>query len=359
MKKVRENVPLAPLTTFGVGGVARFFMEVTSFDDVITALGFAKRRDIKIAILGGGSNMLVPDDGVDGLVLLMKIKELVFREEDGHVLVSTGAGTVWDDFVREAVLRGFAGVECLSGVPGTVGGAVVTNIGAYGVQASDVLVKVEAIDREDNTYTKHTFDNASCEFSYHDSIFARSPERYIITEATFALRSGSTAKPDYEDYRFNLASHFQNNDLTLNDIREAILDIREEKGTLIMDGRLSYKTSGSFFHMPYVSEEEYAYILKVASEIDSEKEKRLRPWAWEQSDGSFKIAPGFLLEYTEFQKGYKRGAVGISPKHTLSIINIDDATARDVLQLAHDMQKAVEKIFRVNIEREVDTFFAK
>ncbi len=128
-----------------------------------------------------------------------------------------------------------------------------------------------------------------------------------------------------------------------------MLSIREQKGVL----EHCYQSAGSFFHMPRVSGEQYLHLMNTAISLDAEKEERLRPWAWLQTDGTYKVAPGFLLEYTPFQKGYVRGAVGISPKHTLSIINLDNATAREVAGLAHDMRDAVQKVFALALEREV------
>ena len=180
--------------------------------------------------------------------------------------------------------------------------------------------------------------------------------RYIIVRAAFALSTDPTASPSYRDNRFYMAALAAELGRTPSqkEIRESVLNMREEKGSLIMKGRLSYKSAGSFFHMPFVSSEKYIKVVERARELDAEKEEKLRPWAWKQSDGFYKIAPGFLLEYTEFQKGYTRGTVGISPRHTLSIINVEDARAKDIAQLARDMSDAIEKIFGIKLEREVE-----
>jgi UDP-N-acetylmuramate dehydrogenase len=137
-------------------------------------------------------------------------------------------------------------------------------------------------------------------------------------------------------------------------VRDAVLTMREEKGSLIMPGRFSLKSAGSFFHMPFVPPQQYEKVVARARALDAGKEEQLRPWAWQQSDGSYKVAPGFLLEYTEFRMGYVRGEVGISPRHTLSIINVSGGSAADIAVLARDMQDAVEKIFGIRLEREVE-----
>ncbi len=351
----QEHVPLAPFTTIGVGGAARFFVEARSIEDVTEALDFAREHAVPMHVLGGGSNVVFADSGFDGLVLLMRLPDITFEREGDSVSVTAGAGVVLDELVSWAIAHGFAGLECLSGIPGTVGGAVVANSGAYGAQCSDTFVSAEVIDTAGAAPVVRVFKKEECDFSYHDSVFAREPGRYVVLHATFLLRAGEASRPDYKDYRFNLAEQVPaGQELTLDAIRAAILDTREQKGALIMPGRRSYKSAGSFFHMPYVSPEEYERVAAAARALDAEKEERLRPWAWEQPDGSYKLAPGFLLEYTEFQKGYARGAVGISPMHTLSIINVAGARALEIAQLARDMQDAVENIFGVRLEREVE-----
>ena len=351
-----SNVSLAPLTTFGVGGEARFFIEAQSVEEVYEALNFARTNSLSICVLGGGSNIVVADTGYDGLVLAVRIHGITFENQDGHTFVTAGAGVVWDELVIYSIEHGFAGLECLSGVPGTVGGAVVANLGCYGAQCSDTFVSADVLDLKDANSAVRVLKNENCHFSYHESVFNHEPGRYLVLRATFALVSNGAPRLAYRDNRFNLATLATKNsrEPTLLDIRNAVLDVREQKGALIMNGRTSYKCAGSFFHMPYVSPTRYAEIVQCAKKCDPEKEERLRPWAWEQADGSYKLAPGFLLEYTKFQKGYVRGAVGISPRHTLTIINIGGARAQDIALLARDMQDAVKNIFGVRLEREVE-----
>ena len=352
----QEHVLLAPFTTIGVGGEARFFVEARSIEDVIEAFDFARTHAVPVHVLGGGSNVVFADAGFDGLVLLMRLPDNTSGQDGDSVSVTAGAGVALDELVSWAIAHGFAGLECLSGIPGTVGGAVVANSGAYGAQCSDTFVSAEVLDTAGTTPVARVFKKEECDFSYHDSVFARARGRYVVLRATFLLRAGEASRPDYKDYRFNLSERVpaDGGELKLDAIRTAILDTREQKGALIRPGRRSYKSAGSFFRMPYVSAEEHEKIAAAARTLDAEKEERLRPWAWEQPDGSYKLAPGFLLEYTEFQKGYARGAVGISPMHTLSIINVAGARALEIAQLARDMQDAVENIFGVRLEREVE-----
>lgn len=349
---VQEHIPLASLTTLDVGGEARFFVAAQSVGEAVEALAFARERALPVFVLGGGSNIVIADSGFDGLVLVPRMSNVTFEEQGDSVLVTVGAGVVWDELVAQSAARGYVGIECLSGIPGTVGGAVVANLGAYGAQASDTFVSAEVIDRTDEGNTLRVFRKEECDFSYHDSMFSHTPGRYLVIQATFMLSTSGTSRLSYRDNRFDLESLAisSGHEPTLGDVRAAILMMRGEKGVL----GTSYKSAGSFFHMPFVSPEQYSEVIRRARELDAEKEERLRPWAWKQKDGSYKLAPGFLLEYTEFQKGYVRGHVGISPRHTLSIINVGNARAEDIAVLARDMQNAVEKIFHVRLEREVE-----
>lgn len=353
---LQEHVLLAPLTTLGVGGAARFFVAAQSSDEVREALAFARTHTLPVFVLGGGSNIVIADSGFDGLVLAPRISGITTAPYDTSVRVTAGAGVAWDDFVVYCIEQGLKGLECLSGVPGTVGGAVVANLGAYGAQCSDTFMCAEVIDRQDESNTVQVIRKEECDFSYHDSMFSHAAGRYIVMRATFALSYDPATSPAYRDNRFDMTTLAASlgHAPTQKEVRDAVLAIREAKGSLIMPGRLSYKSAGSFFHMPFVSLQEYEQIEARARALDAEKEERLRPWAWEQPDGSYKLAPGFLCEYTEFQKGYVRGKVGISPQHTLSLINVADARAHDVVALARDMQDAVKKIFGIRLEREVE-----
>lgn len=351
---ILEDVPLASLTTFRVGGTARFFAEAVSIEDVCEARRFASQKKLPIFVLGAGSNILIADSGFDGLVLAMRISGITYTQEGGDAIVTAGAGVLWDDLVVWSIARSLAGLECLSGIPGTVGGAVVANLGAYGAQCSDSFIQADGIDV--HTGESVTFKKSECDFAYHDSVFSHTNGRYIIVCAAFTLSSDRDATLSYRDNRFDLTKleNGLGRRATLQEVRDSVLTMREEKGSLIMKDRLSFKCAGSFFHMPFVSEKKHAEVEKIARSINPKKEEQLRPWAWKQADGSYKIAPGFLLEYTEFRKGYMRGDVGISPRHTLSIINAGDACAHDIAMLAHDMQEKVLNVFGISLEQEVE-----
>lgn len=353
---IKEHVPLTPLTTLSIGGPARYFAEARSLEEVNEALAFAHERSLPLFVLGGGSNIVVSDAGFPGLVLHMQVSGISREEKGDRVVVTAGAGVLWDDLVVYAIEHRLFGLECLSGVPGTVGGAVVANLGAYGAQVSDTFVQADVLDTENPDGGLKAVMNEECAFSYHDSFFGHADGRYVIVRATFALSNDASVIPSYKDNRFDMSKLARRlgRAPTQTEVRDAVLVMREEKGSLIMPGRFSLKSAGSFFHMPFVSPEQYAQVTARAQESDALKEERLRPWAWKQPDGSYKVAPGFLLEYTEFQKGYVRGKVGVSPRHTLSLINVDGGCAKDIAELAHAMQDAVENRFGIRLEREVE-----
>lgn len=348
---IEEHVALAPRTTFKIGGPARYFITAHSLDEVREALAFAQAEELPLFVLGGGSNILIADDGFPGVVLALALTSTTYTPAGNRVLLTAGAGVPWDALVAETVAQGLAGFECLSGIPGTVGGAVVANLGAYGAECSDAFVEATIIDTEDPSYAPRVMTREACAFSYHHSYFADHPGRYVVLEARFLLTPTTTAHPSYADNRFNLAALVAEKGRapTLAEVREAVIAVRAQKGVL----ESSYRSAGSFFHMPFVSVERYREVVRIAQSLDAAKEERLRPYAWEQSDGTYKIAPGFLLEYTPFQKGYATGAVGISPKHTLSVITSEGATAHDVAELAQAMQNAVAQIFSITLTREV------
>lgn len=354
--EIKEHVPLAPRTTLSVGGPARYLSEPQSLEEVKEALAFARSRALPLFVLGGGSNIVMSDAGFPGLVLHMHVSGISFEEKENRVLVTAGAGVLWDEFVVATIEHGLFGLECLSGVPGTVGGAVVANLGAYGAQVSDTFVQADVLDTENPDGGLKAITNEECNFSYHDSFFGHAGGRYVVVNATFALSKDASAILSYKDNRFDMSKLASSlgRAPTQQEVRDAVLSMREEKGSLIIPGRFSLKSAGSFFHMPFVSSEVYAQVIAKAQEIDAAKEERLRPWAWQQLDGSYKVAPGFLLEYTEFQKGYVRGNVGVSPRHTLSLINAGGGSAKDIADLARAMQDAVEKLFDIRLEREVE-----
>ncbi|MDE1875177.1 MAG: FAD-binding protein, partial [Patescibacteria group bacterium] len=250
--KVLENIPLAGLTTFRVGGSARYFSTVKSEDDIITALAFARERNAPIFILGGGSNIVVPDGGFPGLVIKMELSGMSFQDKgEGKFRAVVAAGEGWDAFVAETVRRGLWGLENLSHIPGTVGAAPVQNIGAYGVEVGGAIISVRALDRE--TGAAREFSNEECRFGYRDSFFKTAfGKRWIITSVTFDLNPAPQPNVSYKD----LAEHFAGRAPSQAEIRDAVIAIRKNKFPDLSETG----TAGSFWKNPIIPQSRFAEL---------------------------------------------------------------------------------------------------
>lgn len=345
---VLENIPLAPLTTFKIGGPARYFVEASSVGAVQEAVSFARSRDLPLFVLGGGSNLLVADTGWPGLVLkvaLQGIDQLSGLNEDGKVLFDVGAGESWDRFVSHAVIAHCAGVECLSGIPGSVGGTPVQNVGAYGQEVSETISSVQVLDLRDETSQVRELCPEACQFSYRASIFNTTERgRFIVLRVTYALAPGGSPRISYAD----LARHFEGRETRpdLAETREAVRHIRARKGMLIVPGDADCQSAGSFFKNPILSEEQHADLkLRAAA-------RGLTVPSYPALETRRKISAAWLIEYSGFARGFGFGRVGISSRHALAIVNRGAATAADVLALKDQIQHRVEEIWGVHLEAE-------
>src|SRR5258708_28529404 len=251
---IQENVPLAPLTTLQVGGRARYFAELKREDEVREAAQFAKTRDLPLFVLGGGSNLVVGDSGWAGLVVRIAIGGITSPNTNdargNAVLFSVGAGVNWDDFVAQAVVQNCAGVECLSGIPGSVGGTPVQNVGAYGQEVSETIESVRAFDLIEHRTVVLSCDD--CGFRYRTSIFNSAARgRYVILRVTFRLTPGGAPSLKYVD----LQTHFSGAEgpPSLLQAREVVRQIRQSKGMLIVPGDPDALSAGSFFKNPVLS----------------------------------------------------------------------------------------------------------
>src|SRR5271165_1420567 len=309
---VREQVPLSPLTTLGVGGPARYFAEAHTDAEVREAVQYAQARELPLFVLGGGSNLLVSDRGFDGVVLKIALRgiEQTAAGEDA-VVFRIAAGEPWDDFVARAVDENCAGIECLSGIPGSVGGTPVQNVGAYGQDVSETITEVEALDRQ--SLQLRTFTNAECGFGYRTSLFNTSErDRYIILNVSFSLRRNGKATLRYADLQKAFADVI--GEPTLVAIREAVREIRLRKAMLIVPGDDDARSAGSFFKNPVVPQREFevlaAKLLTSGFVVPN----------YPAAEGFRKIPAAWLVERAGFAKGYGRGAAGISRRHTLAIV---------------------------------------
>jgi len=335
---LRENVPLGPLTTLQVGGSARYLVEAASPDDVREAVSFSSERKLPLFILGGGSNLVVSDSGWPGLVLRVTIPSF---KEPAPGLYEVGAGYDWDGLVAHAVEHNCAGIECLSGIPGTVGGTPIQNVGAYGQEVSTTIVSVHAFDRETGAF--RDLSNAECGFGYRASNFNRDPTgRFIVLRVTYQLNPGGNPCLDYADLKKQFEARHPALSPTLGEVRDAVREIRRRKGMLVdpadISGNPDSRSAGSFFKNPIVALDHYE---RLTTEYDMPK--------WWAGLNRMKLSAAWLVENAGFHKGYTRGTVGISSKHALAIVNRGGATARDVLSLRDEIVKRVQDRFGVTL----------
>jgi UDP-N-acetylmuramate dehydrogenase len=344
---VQEFVPLAPYTTFRIGGPARFFCEVEGEADVAEAVSFAKERNLPLFVLGGGSNLLVSDAGFDGVVLRLGVPFAKCERRDGEsVLLEVGAGENWDDVVRYAVDCGYAGIECLAGIPGDVGGTPVQNVGAYGQEVAETIVQVRAYDLETRTFVD--LDHEACRFSYRRSLFnAEARGRYIVTAVTYKLRPGGEPALRYADVRRHFAAQFERGEKpSLRQVYEAVRSIREQKGMLAGQGGPDGRSAGSFFKNPVIPS---ATLSQIALKSGRRSEEVPQSPA---GDGRVKLAAAWLVEQSGFHKGFAMGRAAISSRHTLALVNLGDATAAELIALRDAVMTAVKDKFAIQLEQE-------
>ena len=356
---IQEKVPLAPLTTLQVGGAARFFAELRREDEVREGVQFAKRRELPLFVLGGGSNLVVADSGWPGLVLKIAIGGIASpttNDTTGNaVLFSVGAGVNWDDFVAQAVAQNCAGVECLSGIPGSVGGTPVQNVGAYGQEVADTIESVRALDLKEDRIV--VLPKPACGFRYRASIFNSTERgRYIILRVNYRLQRGGAPSLKYADLQRHFAGRVQESSSerpaekatppSLAETRAAVREIRRSKGMLIVPGDEDCRSAGSFFKNPVLSE---AQIQELAARAAS---KGLEIPSYPALDAQKKASAAWLVEHAGFSKGYAAGAAGISNKHALALINRGKARASDIVELKDEIQRGVQETWGVLLEPE-------
>ncbi len=332
-------MPLAEFTTLEIGGAARFFAQVREENEVVEAIEFAKQNNLEIFILGGGSNVLIADKGFDGLTLRIALKGISFAEQnDKTVFVTARAGEDWDEFVKSCVEKNLQGIECLSGIPGFVGGTPVQNVGAYGQEVSGTIAAVRVLERA--TGKIYEMPAEQCGFAYRASIFNTTEKnRFVVLAVTFALQLNGEAKIVYKDLR----EYFGGKKPNLTETREAVLEIRRRKSMVIDRNDPNSKSAGSFFKNPIVTSKQFDEICeKFGDSIPS----------FAADENTVKIPAAWLIEHSGFYKGYRHETVGISTRHTLAIVNLGNATASDVCVLKDEIQKAVQKRFGLSLKPE-------
>jgi UDP-N-acetylmuramate dehydrogenase len=343
--KTQENIPLAPLTTFQVGGPARYFVDAHSEHEVSEAVVYASARKLPLFILGGGSNLLVSDNGWPGLVLKVSVAGVEFEGDRQKMVFHAGAGENWDDLVALAVSKNCGGIECLSGIPGTVGGTPVQNVGAYGQEVSETITRVRALEIATGKAVDLT--NADCGFSYRSSIFNTTLRgQYIVLEVSYLLHRDGGPRIEYADLKKFFAASSENP--TLQQVRDAVRSIRRSKAMLLVSGDEDCRSAGSFFKNPIVSAAEADRVQTLAEKLTPGKTLP----RYSVADGQVKLAAAWLVEQSGFSKGYSLGPVGISRKHTLAIVNRGGATAKDILSLKDEIEKKVFDVWGLTLQPE-------
>jgi UDP-N-acetylmuramate dehydrogenase len=339
---IEENKPLAPLTTLKVGGPARYFVEAHSEEEIVEASAWAEMRGIPIFILGGGSNLVVSDTGFNGLVLHIALRGVEFIEstDTDQVLFRSAAGEDWDCFVQSTVEANCAGIECLAGIPGTVGGTPVQNVGAYGQEVRSVIDCVRAFDLHKRVFVE--FSASECKFAYRRSRFNFSDKgRYVVTRVDFRLQCDGAPTLKYADLQRAFEGDARP---TLVEVASAVRHIRHGKGMLLVEGEADCRSAGSFFKNLVVPAQAVDSISAAAGKI---------PPMFPADDAAHvKLPAAWLVEQAGYQKGYTHGAVGISSRHTLALINLGNATAAEILALAEEIRAAVVNRFGAKLEME-------
>ena len=338
---IQRDVPLAPLTTLELGGPAKHFLRANDENAVASGLRWAAGEGISVAILGGGSNLIVPDEGYDGLVIQMRIDDVEFHEGGS---VDAGAGVPWETIVDGAVSRGWAGLECLSGIPGSTGATPIQNVGAYGQEVAETIAGVRVLRRD--TLAFEELDPEDCIFSYRDSLFKREPDRFVVTRVGFALRPNGTGTIRYAELEKSVGR-----DASVADVRRAVLGLRRSKSMVLDPDDPNRRSAGSFFLNPVVSEAEAERVVERALEknwVTSPDEVPRYP----APDGRVKLAAGWLIERAGIAKGSRRGPIGVSSKHALALVHHGGGTTTELLAFADEIRQRVLDGFGVTLDRE-------
>jgi UDP-N-acetylmuramate dehydrogenase len=348
---IHENVPLAPFTTLGIGGPARHYLRATTLEDVESGEGWARSWDLPLLVLGGGSNVVVSDDGFPGLVLHVDVHGIdVHQGADGAVEIDAAAGEDWDALVALTVERGWAGLECLSGIPGRVGATPIQNVGAYGQEVSETISDVRVIDRAERRL--RSLSNAECGFSYRGSRFKREDrDRFVVLGVRLRLHPAAAASPRYPDLVAELKARGSAWPPGLAEVRESVLAVRRRKSMVLDPADPNARSVGSFFLNPIVSAETVEALRGRLLAAGREDEAARLP-AYPAGDGRCKLSAAWLIERAGFAKGRRRGHAGLSSNHCLSLVNCGGSTAREIVELAAEVQAGVQERFGVRLEPE-------
>ncbi|CUR61337.1 UDP-N-acetylenolpyruvoylglucosamine reductase [metagenome] len=340
---------LSAHTSLRLGGAARRWVRATTDDELVAAVGDADAAGEPVLVLGGGSNLVVADEGFAGTVVEVATRGISADVDDSGdpscsgATVTVAAGESWDDLVATAVERGWIGVEALSGIPGSVGATPIQNVGAYGQDVSQTIARVRVWDRV--LRGVRTFAAAECHFGYRTSRFKADPGRHVVLDVTFQLRQGALGAPIAYAELARTLGVTEGGRAPLGEVREAVLGLRRGKGMVLDADADDHDTwsAGSFFTNPFLTPEQAAALPDDAPR-------------WGQADGTVKSSAAWLIEHAGFGKGYTSAAagerVGLSTKHALALTNRGGATTAELLTLAREIRDGVEAAFGVRLVNE-------
>ncbi|MBN1634568.1 MAG: UDP-N-acetylmuramate dehydrogenase [Ignavibacteria bacterium] len=349
MPEIEKNILLAPHTAINLGGKAKYFTECQNESDLIETLQIAKDKNLKFEVIGEGSNVIFQDEGYNGLIIKLTGENIEITDEtDSDVLIKVWAGTNWNKFVEWSVNKGYQGIECLSGIPGSTGATPVQNLGAYGQEVSSTIVNVICLDR--NNFRQLNFSGSQCRFDYRNSIFKNELKgRYIISYVVFKLSKVNEPEIKYSDLISETENSVEYNSLLRRDkrlefIRNKVIDIRRRKSMLSDDKDTEAKSCGSFFKNPVLTFYEFNEVSRKISELGFDM-------PFYKFNDKYKIPAAFLIERAGFEKGYTKNGAGISKNHTLALVN-RGCTTKELLELADEISNKVYKNFRIKLNIE-------
>lgn len=332
----RRGVPFSALTTLRVGGPAQLLVEVGTRTELLDTV--RNPQFINSLVLGGGSNLVVTDEGVDDPVVAVRTTGIDVSRDAFEVVLEVAAGEPWDALVERCVDEGWSGVEALSGIPGTVGATPIQNVGAYGQEVAETVSHVDVFDR--STQEVLTMSAAECAFGYRSSRFKVHPHRFVVVSVVFRLQASVVGQPvSYAALAQRLGVDVGST-ASLADVREAVLDLRRSKGMVLDEDDHDTWSAGSFFMNPVLA----------ASDIPEGAPQ------WQQPDGMVKTSAAWLIERSGFARGFGAtvgtGTAGLSTKHTLAVTNRGGATADDIVALARAVRTGVQQRFGVELQPE-------
>jgi UDP-N-acetylmuramate dehydrogenase len=344
----REDNPLllSGLTTIRLGGPARKLVQAVREDQIVEAIAAADAAAEPVLLVAGGSNLVIGDGGFDGTVIRILNRGVAEEASGDAARLSVAAGEPWDELVSRAVSEGLAGIESLSGIPGSTGATPIQNVGAYGQEVADTMISLRAYDRESRQIVELT--RSQCEFGYRSSMLRRSA-RYVVLGVTYELERSSLGRPVRYPALAAALGVEPGARVPLPAVREAVLSLRRRRGMVIDQHDPDSVSAGSFFINPILSLEGFTALERRVAERLGEA---VRPPAWPEADVGVKTSAAWLIERAGFHRGYGSGRAGISLKHTLALVNRGGATTAELIALARHIREGVGAAFGVELRPE-------